>query len=124
MSRQQRIEQALQTTFEPTHMVVTNDSHRHAVAPGSETHFTILIVSEQFTGLTRIERQRRVHSALAGELDAGLHALAIRALAPTEFDRTATFVAPDCLGGSKAAAVAEAIDTDAPTPRAAEAAHE
>ncbi len=104
MSRQERIEQALRTTFEPTHLAVTNDSHRHSVAPGSETHFTVLLVSERFAGLTRIERQRRVHSALAGELDAGLHALAIRALAPAEFEGTATFVAPDCLGGSKAEA--------------------
>jgi BolA protein len=107
MSRHERIEHALREKFEPTHLSVTNDSHRHSVAPGSETHFTVLMVSEQFAGLTRVERHRRVHAALAGELDAGLHALAVRALAPEEAPTdlgTVAFVAPDCLGGSKAEA--------------------
>lgn len=102
MSRQQRIEEALRQKFEPSHLNVTNDSHRHSVAPGSETHFTVLLVSDQFATLTRVERHRRIHDALAAELDAGLHALAIRALAPTEFETSTPFTAPDCLGGSKA----------------------
>ncbi len=112
MSRQQRIEEALREKFEPTQLDVTNDSHRHSVAPGSETHFTVLLVSEQFGPLTRVERHRRIHAALAAELDAGLHALAIRALAPTEFEPSSAFTAPNCLGGTK---------TSAPTPSVADA---
>jgi BolA family transcriptional regulator, general stress-responsive regulator len=83
-----RIRTKLETAFAPTRLVVSDDSARHAghagARPGGETHFTVEIVAAAFSGLSRIERQRRVHAVLAEELAGRVHALSIRALAPEE----------------------------------------
>ena len=101
-ARQQSIESALQQGFAPTELRVTNESGNHSVAPGSQTHFRVLVVSAQFEGRNRVARHRAVNKALAAEFEQGLHALAIDAWTPTEWaERGAPSVSPDCLGGSK-----------------------
>ena len=63
-------------------------AHRHAGHAGAmradggrgETHFHVRIVSAAFDGVTRVERQRRVYAALAGEFKAAVHALSLAAL--------------------------------------------
>ncbi|AKI03213.1 MULTISPECIES: BolA family protein [Hoeflea] len=96
MSRQNRIETALTTRFQPERLVVINESHLHAGhhnsdsdAHGSfdgtgETHFRIRIVAPAFSGLSRIQRHRAVNELLKDELDSGLHAMAVEASAPGE----------------------------------------
>jgi BolA protein len=86
--RAQRIHAALTTGFAPLRLEVVDDSHRHAghagAAPGGETHYSVLLVSEAFTGMNRVARSRAVHEALAGEFAGGLHALALTLRAPAE----------------------------------------
>lgn len=76
----------------------------HSVPPGSETHFKVLVVSDAFEGLGLVDRHRRIHAILADELKGGVHALAIRALTPAQWEKEApgAFQSPPCLGGSKA----------------------
>lgn len=82
------IRRKLTDAFAPAELVVTDDSARHeghsGHRPGGETHFTVRIVSSAFAGLSRLERQRRVHAVLADELRSRVHALALTALAPGE----------------------------------------
>ena len=82
------IEQRLRAALQPTHLVVTNDSarhHGHAGDDGSgESHFAVEVESERFAGMSRVERQRAVNSALADLLRDHIHALAIKARAPGE----------------------------------------
>jgi BolA protein len=101
---QRAIEEKLSSALSPTHLVVENESHMHAVKPGSETHFKVLVVSDQFEGKSRVDRQRRVNEILREELAHGLHALTMRTLTPDELERGGAdgFVSPKCLGGSKA----------------------
>lgn len=77
-----RLTQAL----DPSHLVVSNDSHHHAGHMGDdgtgETHFSVTIESAAFSGLNRVARQRMVNHALADLLAARIHALAIKASAP------------------------------------------
>ena len=99
MSMQKMMESRLKEAFSPLRLDVINESHLHAghhhvdggheaAFDGSgETHFRIRIVSPKFTGVSRIERHRAVNAALAGEFDAGLHALAIEPAAPGEKTR-------------------------------------
>jgi BolA protein len=86
--RERRIRAVLTETFAPQALEVTDDSARHAghpgAAPGGGTHFSVMIVSAAFAGLSRVERHRTVNAALAAELAGGLHALAITAKAPGE----------------------------------------
>lgn len=82
------IEAKLSAAFSPTRLEVEDDSARHhghaGARPGGESHFNLVIESARFEGLTRIQRQRAVLSALADELAGPVHALSIKARAPGE----------------------------------------
>lgn len=83
------IEQRLTAALQPTALTVQNDSWQHAGHTGDdgsgESHFTVIVESAAFTGLSRVARQRLVNKALADLIDPGhIHALAIRARAPGE----------------------------------------
>ncbi len=82
------IERRLRAALDPAHLVVTNDSARHRGHSGDdgsgESHFSVEVVSERFEGMSRVERQRAVNSALADLLRDRIHALAIKARAPGE----------------------------------------
>lgn len=104
MTIQQRIEDKLKGAFAPIHLDVENESRMHSVAPGSETHFKVMVVSDAFEGLGLVDRHRRVNELLREELAGGVHALSIRALTPAQWEkeRPGDFRSPPCLGGSKA----------------------
>ncbi len=57
----------------------------HAGAAGGGGHSSLLIVSEQFAGLTRLARHRAVLDRVADLIPHPVHALAIRAYSPEEF---------------------------------------
>ena len=52
--------------------------------PAGKRTIRVYIVSESFSGKTRIERHRMINQSLAAELAGGVHALAIHASAPGE----------------------------------------
>lgn len=91
MSVADTIREKLNAAFAPTQLVVEDESakhHGHAGArPGGETHFRVAIVSPAFTGLSRVERQRRIYAVLAAELNDRVHALSLTAQAPEEAAR-------------------------------------
>ncbi|EYF01506.1 BolA family protein [Chondromyces apiculatus] len=103
-SRQETIQTVLSSGLEPVHLDVENESRMHSVAPGSETHFKVLVVSAAFQGMNAVQRHRRVNELLREEFTRGLHALSLRALTPDEWAQQpgANFRSPPCLGGSKA----------------------
>ena len=88
MSVAEKIEALLTEQLNPTALHIIDDSAKHAghagAKPGGETHFTVKIVSEAFTGKNAVARHRMVYAALKPLLDAGLHALAIEAKAPSD----------------------------------------
>lgn len=92
----------LTNSFKPEHLEVHNESHMHAVPPGSESHFRVLVVSSQFDGLPLIKRHRLVNAALKDELSNCIHALAIQAKTPEQWGSNPTPAkSPPCMGGSK-----------------------
>ena len=84
------ITERLTKAFAPARLDVADDSHLHeghaGHRPGGESHFRVYIVANAFKGKSRIERHRMINETLMGELKGGVHALAIRALAPGEDD--------------------------------------
>ncbi|GAA3536793.1 BolA family protein [Zobellella aerophila] len=101
MSIQTTIEQKINQAFAPEHMELINESHMHNVAPGSETHFKLVLVTEQFVGLRLLARHRAVNQLLAEELAGGVHALALHTLTPAEWQaRGGVPASPACRGGS------------------------
>jgi BolA protein len=74
--------------LQPTRVQVIDESALHkghaGQRPGGQSHFRVEIVSAAFEGQPRIARQRRVYEILADELEAGVHALALKTLTPAE----------------------------------------
>lgn len=52
---------------------------------GDGQHFEAVIVSEEFAGLSRIQRQQRVNKALGGRITGDIHALSMRTFTPQEW---------------------------------------
>ncbi len=102
MSIQATIQQKLETEFETDFLSVENESHMHNVAPGSESHFKVTIVSDMFRDQMLIKRHRMVNKTLEQELQQ-IHALALHTLTPEEWQARAGLVAdsPRCRGGGK-----------------------
>nr|XP_015805226.2 bolA-like protein 1 isoform X2 [Nothobranchius furzeri] len=100
------VERAIRTKLtsmlKPDHVEVHNESHMHAVPPGSESHFRVLVVSSQFEGLPLIQRHRLVNEALKEELSSCVHALAIQAKTPEQWGKDPSLgKSPSCMGGSR-----------------------
>lgn len=85
MSVQAQIEQKVQAALAPLHLQVINESYMHRVLPDSETHFKVVVVSEQFVDKRLLARHRMLNQLLAQELNQGVHALALHTLTPTEW---------------------------------------
>ena len=88
MSAETRLREKLMIALGPIRLDVINESEMHAghrSSPGTgESHFRVLIVSEAFTGKSRVERHRMVNDVLAGEVGGIIHALALATYAPGE----------------------------------------
>ncbi len=88
MSLETRMREKLMAALRPTHLDLVNESHLHAghgsTPDTGESHFRVLIASDAFNGKSRIERHRIVNDVLRDELKDGVHALAIKAVAPGE----------------------------------------
>lgn len=88
MTMTETLRDKLSAAFAPTELVVTDDSARHeghsGHSHGGETHFVVKIVSPAFSGMGRVERQRRVYAALETEMKTQIHALQLETKAPGE----------------------------------------
>lgn len=102
MTIQTSLESKIRSQFQPEYIEIENESNKHSVAPGSETHFRVLIVSNQFQGQSRVERQRKIYQLVADEFKAGLHALALYVFTPEEWQKKQSIntESPQCKGGS------------------------
>ena len=103
MQIQSLIEELVQSGLAPAYSEVINESHMHSVPADSETHFKLVIVSEQFAGVGRVARHQQVYRLLAEPLAGPVHALALHTYTPEEWERRrqAAPDSPDCRGGSR-----------------------
>ena len=101
MSLEQQLLQRL-AVFNPSHLEVVNESAGHGgYFPGKESHFKVVMVSEDFQGLRAVQRHQKIYAA-AGDLlsPSRIHALAIHAFVPSEWEGQAT-PSPDCAHAPK-----------------------
>ena len=103
MSLQTLIEEKLTQAFSPEYLVVENESHMHNVPAGSEMHFKVQIVSDQFDGQMLLQRHRAMNKVLAEELAGPIHALSMHTFTPQEWQQRNGQVqeSPPCQGGGK-----------------------
>lgn len=104
MSVTDSIRQKIEAQFQPIYFELENESHQHAGPANRETHFRMVLVSAAFEGESRIDRQRRVMALFDEERARGLHALTLRVMTPSEWEKVKgsfEMVSPPCAGGSK-----------------------
>jgi BolA protein len=97
---EESIRDILQAEFSPSYMDVVNESYMHAVPKGSESHFKLVLVTDQFNKQRAVQRHQAVYKALAGPLQHTVHALALHTYTPVEWEREGEPPrSPNCLGG-------------------------
>jgi BolA family transcriptional regulator, general stress-responsive regulator len=88
VSAEARLREKLMIALQPTRLDVINESEMHAGHRSSpntgESHFRVLIVSDAFTGKSRVDRHRMVNAALGDDVGGRIHALALSTFAPGE----------------------------------------
>lgn len=103
MKVQSVIESKLANGINALHMEVINESNNHNVPAGSESHFKVVLVSEDFAGKALLARHRMINKILEEELQGIIHALALHTYTESEWqDAFGTApMSPPCLGGGK-----------------------
>ncbi len=99
---QQKITRKLEQQIAPEYLEVINESDMHNVPEGSESHFKISIVSDEFTGKALLAQHRMINAILKEELDKDIHALALHTYTPQQWQdiNGVSPESPPCLGGS------------------------
>ena len=81
----------------PTYIEVINESHMHA-GPAVDSHFKLVVVSEQFSGLRAVQRHQTVYKLLSDELAGPVHALALHLYTSEEWQDANVPLSPSCQG--------------------------
>lgn len=70
----------------PLSLEIQDDSAAHAGhrGNGGGGHYTLIIRSAQFDGVSQVERHRIIFNLLSEEMRGAIHALSIRAIASNE----------------------------------------
>jgi BolA protein len=96
------IEQKLSDSFSVAHMQVEDESHGHNVPAGAQSHFKVVLVTDDFAGQNKVKQHQAVYKVLAEELAGSVHALALHTYDVASWEATGEApVSPDCMGGSK-----------------------
>ena len=80
-----KIEKLLTEAFQPSHLLVKDQSHLHAGHAGAQDgrgHFDVTIVSDAFAGKRPLARHRLIYEALGTLMETDIHALRINASTP------------------------------------------
>lgn len=101
MSRKLRIHDALNKQLNPTALIIEDESNRHRVPIGAESHFKVVVVSKQFEPLKQIDRHRLINTILAEEFSKGLHALSLHPYTPDQWVKISNNIpkSPSCQSG-------------------------
>ncbi|CAM9560364.1 unnamed protein product, partial [Discosporangium mesarthrocarpum] len=123
---QSTIEARLTEALSPTYLEVINESHMHS-GPAQESHFKVVVVSEEFEGKSLLARHRLVNELFSEEMKGAVHALSIQSKTPSQWEAEGHKVAPSppCMGGSKAdpQMLSETTQQPAPIPATVSASH-
>ena len=60
MSKQQELLERIQAEFQPHFATVENESHMHSSGRGADSHFKLVIVSDAFEGMRKVQRHQKL----------------------------------------------------------------
>ncbi|HLR87390.1 MAG TPA: BolA family protein [Wenzhouxiangella sp.] len=81
------IRQRLEAGLELLSLEIVDESHLHVGHPGARDgrgHFRVKVVSNMFSGLSRLARHRLVYAAVGDLMQTDIHALNIEAISENE----------------------------------------
>ena len=87
----------------PLYLEVVNESFMHAVPKDSETHFKVVVVSDEFEGLRLVNRHKMIYGLLSEQLAGPVHALALHTFTAKEWgqEKQKSPKSPQCRGGGR-----------------------
>ena len=96
MTIYETIVECLNKEFAVEYLFLENESSMHNVPPDSESHFKLVIVSDDFIELTKVKRHKIIYQTLV-ETMKKIHALSIQAFTTEEFNTNPVILSsPDC----------------------------
>ena len=100
MSKEQELLDKIHAEFQPHFATVENESHMHSSGRGANSHFKLVIVSDKFEGVRKVQRHQMLYQLFADDLKNGIHALALHLYTKEEWDKLGqTFPqSPNCAG--------------------------
>jgi BolA protein len=102
MSIQAIIQQKLSQGLNIAHLDIENESHLHS-GPATESHFRLVLVSDDFAGKRLVQRHQIIFGLLSNEMSNPIHALSMHLYTADEWQARQQQApqSPECLGGSK-----------------------
>lgn len=81
VERQAVMQERLQAHFQPSHLEIIDDSHKHVGHAGSRDgagYYTVVIAADGFANKNRVTVHREIYAALADLIPHEIHALQIK----------------------------------------------
>ena len=95
------IKDILIESFDPSVLSVINESNMHNVPEGSESHFKVILVSNNFKNIKNIERHQAVYKSLKNVMES-IHALSIHTFDESEYKENPQSIdSPNCANKDK-----------------------
>jgi BolA protein len=96
------VEEKLRTDISVSELQIVNESHMHS-GPAADSHFKLVLVSDDFAGKRLVQRHQMIYKILAQELQTPIHALSMHLYTQEEWSKKNGVVMPSpaCKGGSK-----------------------
>ena len=100
MSKQDELYARIQAAFHPEFVTIENESHMHSSGRGADSHFKLVIVSDAFEGMRKVQRHQQLYQLFADDLKNGIHALALHLYTPAEWQQAGEVFpkSPNCAG--------------------------
>lgn len=95
MRLQQQIENQITENLSVNYLNIDNESHMHS-GPATESHFKLVLVSDDFIGLSKVKRHQKVYQILAEQMPQ-FHGLALHTFSPDEWNEQVP-ASPLCAG--------------------------
>ena len=97
---QNQINQRINESLDVQHMTLENESHMHNVPEGRESHFKLVLVSDDFEGKRLVQRHQLIYATLKEEMTK-IHALAMHLYSTKEWNERNALApsSPKCHGG-------------------------
>jgi len=93
---EKKIKEIINDTLHPSVLSIINESFMHNVPKGSESHFKLIVVSNEFKELNNVKRHQLVYKTL-DEIMNKIHALSIYAFDIDEYENDPIVLdSPNC----------------------------